>query len=209
VSRLRRAALGLGVATMAAVSAAALAQTNASAPASAEPPTILAPPVAAAANMAAAPTQPLLAPPAAPSNAVLEQSPVPEALKPAAPKPSPASPPGPPRPTRSPAAILQALDKVTAETLRFEAPINQPIRYKNLVFVVKACETTGLGGPTPAASAYLVIDSAPLGADGVAPLPSRRVFTGWMFADSPGLHPFQHPVYDAWLISCMASSPPA
>jgi hypothetical protein len=34
--------------------------------------------------------------------------------------------------------------------------------------------------------------------------PSRQVFKGWMFASSPGLHPLEHPVYDAWLIACKA-----
>jgi hypothetical protein len=121
----------------------------------------------------------------------------------------PPPPPAPPKPVRSPVAILQALDKVTAETLRFAAPVGQPIRYKNLVFVVKACETSNLGQPTPEAAAYVQIDSAPLGAPGVAPPPAKRVFKGWMFANSPGLNPFQHPVYDAWLISCAAAAPPA
>ena len=51
-----------------------------------------------------------------------------------APKPK-APPPGPPLPVRSPAAVLQALDKVTAETMRFEAPVGQPVRYKSLVFM--------------------------------------------------------------------------
>jgi hypothetical protein len=30
----------------------------------------------------------------------------------------------------------------------------------------------------------------------------RRVFTGWMFAASPGLHAVEHPVYDIWLVEC-------
>ena len=120
------------------------------------------------------------------------------AAKPAAPAP----------PVRSPAAVLQALDKVTAETMRFAAPVGQPVRYKNLVFVVKACESTGLGGPSPQESAYVVIDVAPLPSEGIAPPPPRRVFKGWMFANSPGLNPFQHPTYDAWLITCMAAAPP-
>jgi hypothetical protein len=110
---------------------------------------------------------------------------------------------------RSPAAILQALDKVTAETMRFAAPVGQRIRYKNLVFTVKACETRDLGQPSPQAAAYVVIDNAPLGAEGAARPPARQVFHGWMFATSPALHPFQHPVYDAWLIACMAASPAA
>jgi hypothetical protein len=104
---------------------------------------------------------------------------------------------------------MQALDKVTAETMRFAVPVGKPIRYKNLVFVVKACETKGLGSAAPRASAYVVIDSAPLSSGGDAPPPPREVFEGWMFANSPGLNPFQHPVYDAWLISCMAAAPPA
>jgi hypothetical protein len=128
--------------------------------------------------------------------------------KPAPPKPPPPPPPPPPVPLRSPAAVIQALDKVTAETMRFAAPVGKPIRYKNLVFVVKACETTGLGGAAPRASAYVVIDSAPLPSGGVAPPTPREVFKGWMFANSPGLHAFEHPVYDAWLISCMAAAPP-
>jgi hypothetical protein len=131
--------------------------------------------------------------------------------KPAPPKPPtpPPPPPPPPVPQRSPAAVIQALDKVTAETMRFAVPVGKPIRYKNLVFVVKACETTGLGGAAPQASAYVVIDSAPLSSGGDAPPPPRQVFKGWMFANSPGLNPFQHPIYDAWLISCMAAAPPA
>jgi hypothetical protein len=124
----------------------------------------------------------------------------------------PATPPPPevgPKPVRSPAAVLQALDKVTAETMRFAAPVGQPVRYKNLVFVVKACESTGLGGASPQESAYVVIDVAPLASEGIAAPPPRQVFKGWMFANSPGLNPFQHPTYDAWLITCMAATPPA
>jgi len=73
---------------------------------------------------------------------------------------------------------------------------------------VKACESTGLGGPSPQYTAYVVIDSAPLASGGVAPPPPRQVFKGWMFANSPGLNPFKHPIYDAWLISCTAAAPP-
>jgi hypothetical protein len=123
-------------------------------------------------------------------------------------KPPPPLPPAP-KPVRSPAAIMQALDKVTAETMRFAAPVGQPVRYKNLVFTVKACESTGLGGASPRASAYVVIDNAPLPSEGVSPPPPKQVFKGWMFANSPGLNPLQSPVYDAWVIACMAAPPPA
>ena len=36
----------------------------------------------------------------------------------------------------------------------------------------------------------------------------QRIFTGWMFAESPWLHAVEHPVYDVWLTSCKTSAPP-
>jgi len=30
----------------------------------------------------------------------------------------------------------------------------------------------------------------------------KRIFTGWMFALSPGLHAVEHPIYDVWLTDC-------
>ena len=34
----------------------------------------------------------------------------------------------------------------------------------------------------------------------------RRIFTGWMFADSPALNAIDHAVYDIWLLDCKQSS---
>ncbi|MEO1161288.1 MAG: DUF2155 domain-containing protein, partial [Pseudomonadota bacterium] len=31
---------------------------------------------------------------------------------------------------------------------------------------------------------------------------TRRIFSGWMLAESPGLNAVEHPVYDVWLIGC-------
>jgi len=106
-------------------------------------------------------------------------------------------------------AVIQALDKVTAETVRFEAPVNQPVRYKALIFTVRACETTAPDEAGSDAVAHVEIDSQPKGPDGAPPPPSRQVFRGWMFASSPGLNLFQHPIYDAWLIACKTASPAA
>lgn len=35
----------------------------------------------------------------------------------------------------------------------------------------------------------------------------RKIFSGWMFASSPALNPLEHPVYDVWVIDCIASAP--
>jgi hypothetical protein len=151
-----------------------------------------------------APPAPSAPPPSQPAPTAAEK-PVTSATKPkaaAAEKPA-----EPTRRSRSGAAIIQAIDKVTAETLRFEAPIGQPIRYKTLVFTVRACETSAPDEATPDSVAYMTIDSQPKSLTGRAPPPPKQVFRGWMFSSSPGLNPLQHPVYDAWLIACRASGP--
>ena len=104
-------------------------------------------------------------------------------------------------------AIIQALDKVTAETIRFEAPVGQPVRYKSIVITVKACEQAASDEPVDDSIAYMTIDSQPRSAPG-RPIPvARQVFKGWMYASSPGLNPLQHPVYDVWMVTCRASAP--
>ena len=113
---------------------------------------------------------------------------------------------GPPRPERNPAAVIRVLDKVTAETLRFAAPVGRKIRYKNLVFEVKACEIRAPGSADPRASAYVLID-ADLGAAADGSSGSKQIYKGWIFAQAPGVHALQHPIYDAWLESCIAQAP--
>jgi hypothetical protein len=113
----------------------------------------------------------------------------------------------PPKRVRRNAAVLQALDKVTAETLRFEADVNQPVRYKDLVFTVHACEDSASDEAQPAAYAHIEIDSQPKPPPGQPAPPARQLFKGWMISNAPGVHPFEHPVYDAWLIACKTATP--
>jgi hypothetical protein len=35
----------------------------------------------------------------------------------------------------------------------------------------------------------------------------KRIFTGWIFAASPGLHAVEHPIYDVWLSDCASPLP--
>ena len=114
---------------------------------------------------------------------------------------------GPPRPLRSPSAILRVLDKVSAETMAFEAPVGRRVRYKSLVFEVKACETRDADAAQPQPSAYLTITSD-AGLAAGSTLGARQVFKGRMFANAPSLHAVKHPVYDAWLVACSAATPP-
>ncbi len=103
---------------------------------------------------------------------------------------------------RHASAIIQALDKITAETIRFEARVGVPVKYRGLVFTVRTCETSSDEEAITDSIAYLQIRAEPRTV--TEQQPSREVFRGWMFASSPGLNPLQHPVYDAWVIACKA-----
>ena len=141
-----------------------------------------------------------------PPIAVEKAEPAPEEEKAAeAEKTEPEPPPA--KRIRHNVAILQALDKITAETLRFEAQVGKPVRYKNLVFTVRACERATPEEPMEDSIAYLVIESQPRAAPGRSTPPARTAFRGWMYASSPGLNPLEHPVYDAWVITCRAPVP--
>ncbi|ESQ75271.1 DUF2155 domain-containing protein [Asticcacaulis sp. AC402] len=100
-------------------------------------------------------------------------------------------------------AIIEALDKINAESVRFEAPIGQPVRYKGLIYLVKACETTADDEAHSDVMAYMTVRTNPLPATNTsAGTKSRQVFQGWSFASTPSLNPMQHPIYDAWIIGC-------
>jgi len=115
--------------------------------------------------------------------------------------------PAPPKRTLYTAAVIQVLDKVTAENLRFEAPLHKFIRYKGLIFLVNTCQTDS--SEPPVTAAHLEIDSQPPAMAGHPQNAVKLVYRGWMFADAPGPHPFEHPIYDAWLIACKTASPGA
>jgi hypothetical protein len=142
------------------------------------------------------------------------QQPVPNPVQ-AAPKPTPKpaavlTPAKPPEPIKRGARRSPSSRRWTRSRPRrcaFEAPIGQPIRYKTLIFTVRACETSAPDEVAPESAAYVVVDTQPKAVAGRVAPPGRQVYKGWMYANSPGLNPLQHPVYDAWLIACKTSAP--
>ena len=174
-------------------------QNPQSAPASAPPVQGAAPSTAPA----AAPGTPVIvATPEAEIAAVQEDVPAEaeaEASKPAA---EPTTTPG--RRQRRPVAIIQAIDKVTAESMRFEVEVGgRPVRFnKTLIFSARACEVSASDEQTEDAIAYLEVGVQPRGI--AVPTEARQIFKGWMFASSPGVSGLQHPIYDAWVVGCKA-----
>lgn len=139
---------------------------------------------------------------------VVEEAPPPEFSEavtqaiPGAPGPREDGPP--PARQRRPVAIVQALDKVTTQTMRFEVQVGgPPVMFRNaLIFTARACEVSAPGDPHEESAAYLEIRSQPRSTTQTTQ--ARQLFRGWMFASSPALNPLEHPIYDAWVVGCRA-----
>ncbi len=97
-------------------------------------------------------------------------------------------------------ALFAALDKVTGRVSPLEVKMGQTVTFGALRVTPRACYTNP---PTevPQTAAFIEVDELLL--DGSA----RRIFTGWTFAESPGLHAVEHPTFDVWLTSCKMPAP--
>ena len=89
---------------------------------------------------------------------------------------------------------FKTLDKVTAKISRLETEVGRPTVLGPLTITVRTCKTTPPEEP-PETSVYLEIDES-------RENKTERLFSGWMFASSPGLNGLEHPVYDLWPESC-------
>lgn len=92
-------------------------------------------------------------------------------------------------------AIFAALDKVTARISKLEIPLGETKAFGALRVTPRACNTRQPTEP-PKTTTFVEIDEVLL--DGK----TRRIFSGWMFAESPGLNAVEHPVFDLWLTEC-------
>lgn len=92
-------------------------------------------------------------------------------------------------------AVFAALDKVTARISKLEVPLNQTVEFGSLRLTPRVCYARP---PTeqPKTTTFVEVDEVEL--EGA----QKRIFTGWMFAESPGLNAIEHPVFDIWLTSC-------
>src|SRR5262249_42484931 len=102
-------------------------------------------------------------------------------------------------------AVFAALDKVTARISKLEVPLNQSQTFGSLKVTPRVCYTRAPDEP-PKTSTFVEVEETML--DGQ----QKRLFMGWMFAESPGLNAVEHPIFDVWLTSCaqpLASRPAA
>jgi hypothetical protein len=99
----------------------------------------------------------------------------------------------------NPVATFAGLDKITGRITSFDVYINETVQFGALQITPRACYTRP-ATEVQRTSVFLEVDQVSL--QGTV----KRIFTGWMFADSPALNAVDHPVYDVWLTECKQSS---
>jgi hypothetical protein len=92
-------------------------------------------------------------------------------------------------------ALFSGLDKITGRIINFDVAIGETVQFGALQVTPRICYTRP---PTETSNtdAFIEVDEVTLQGD------VKRIFTGWMFASSPGLHAVEHPIYDVWLTDC-------
>ena len=95
----------------------------------------------------------------------------------------------------NPTAVFNGLDKITGRITSFESAIGETVQFGALQVTARACYSRP-PTETPLTDGFVEVDEVTLQGE------VRRIFTGWMFAASPGLHGVEHAVYDVWLVDC-------
>jgi len=99
----------------------------------------------------------------------------------------------------NPVASFSGLDKITGRITSFDIYVNETVQYGALQITPRACYTRP-PTETQRTSVFIEVDQVSLKGG------TERIFTGWMFADSPALNAIDHPVYDIWLVDCKQKS---
>ncbi len=103
-------------------------------------------------------------------------------------------------------AVFSGLDKITGRIISFEVSTNETVQFGSLLVTDRVCFTRP---PTeaPQTDTFVQVDEIDANKN------TKRIFSGWMFAVSPGLNALDHPIYDVWLTDCkgttqLIASPP-
>jgi hypothetical protein len=99
----------------------------------------------------------------------------------------------------NPVAVFAGLDKITGRIISFDVYIDETVQFGALQVTPRACYSRPPTEP-PQTDAFVEVDEITLERK------VKRIFTGWMFAASPGLHAVENAVYDVWLTDCKQSS---
>lgn len=96
-------------------------------------------------------------------------------------------------------AVFSGIDKITGRIITFDVYINETVQFGALQVTPRVCYSRDETQP-PKTTTFVEVDEITLDRK------IRRIFTGWMFANSPGLNAVDHAVYDVWLKECSMDS---
>jgi hypothetical protein len=99
----------------------------------------------------------------------------------------------------NPVAEFTGVDKITGRIITFDVYIDETVQFGALQVTPRVCYSRP-ATEEPKTDSFVEVDEITLDRK------IRRIFTGWMFAESPGLNAVEHAVYDVWLKSCKQSS---
>jgi hypothetical protein len=101
---------------------------------------------------------------------------------------------------KHPTAVFAGLDKITGRIISFEVAIDETVQFGSLQITPRVCYSRP-ATEAPRTDTFAEVDEVETDKT------LKRIFSGWMFADSPGLHGIEHPVYDIWLTDCKGDGP--
>ena len=92
--------------------------------------------------------------------------------------------------------FIRVLDKISSKNILLKLRNGEDTKHKDLLIKSMKCKNSEFDD-NPEITAYLQVkDLTKKNNDEVF------VFNGWMFSSSPSITPFDHPVYDIWLVGC-------
>ncbi|CDX31397.1 conserved exported hypothetical protein [Mesorhizobium plurifarium] len=99
----------------------------------------------------------------------------------------------------NPVAEFAGIDKITGRIITFDVYIDETVQFGALQVTPRVCYSRP-DTEQPKTDSFVEVDEITLDRK------IRRIFTGWMFAESPGLNAVEHAVYDVWLKGCKQKS---
>ncbi|WP_420962414.1 DUF2155 domain-containing protein [Brucella sp. IR073] len=99
----------------------------------------------------------------------------------------------------NPIAEFSGLDKITGRITTFDVYMNETVQFGALQVTPRVCYSR-TDNEAPKTDSFIEVDEITLNRK------IQRIFSGWVFKDSPGLNAIEHPVYDIWLKDCKQKS---
>ena len=102
-------------------------------------------------------------------------------------------------------ATLGLINKRNNVSREIEIKPGEQRRFGNVVLRLATCERTPPWENPPETGAFVQVNVRENTGDGEGEW--TRVFSGWLFRNSPGLNVVEHPIYDVWVKDCAMSFP--